>query len=494
MLFHQRFIPGLAVSSYFIGDESSGEAVVIDPTRDVAPFLDLARQNGLTIRHIIETHVHADFVSGAAELISHLRSGVDVHCSGEGGAEWVPPYADPVVHHGHEFQLGSLRFCASHTPGHTSEHCSWGLFDDSRSREVPFAIFTGDFLFVGDVGRPDLLGEEELDELAGELYQSVFERTEHWPDFAEIYPGHGAGSLCGKAMSSRRSSTMGYERRFNRALQRKPKQLWIDELLTNMPEAPPYFQRMKRVNRQGPALMSSILKTMRRLTIKQLNELVDEPCVLLDVRTKEAFSASHIPGSINIPLADSLPTWAGWAIPHDQDVVLIADSENATENALLHLSRIGMDQVVGIYHAGLDNWQLEAGPVANLNLVTPERLFMDFGQSGNSSIVVDVRSKQEWDTGHVEGARHIPLSTLSSMSRSANTNESDRGSTELATLPKDANIKVICGAGYRGAIAASILQSAGFSSVSNVVGGMTRWHAAELPVCVEGETRAQASA
>jgi hydroxyacylglutathione hydrolase len=245
MLLHQRFIPGLAIASYIVGDEQSGEAAVIDPTRDVEHFIQYAHENDLNIRHILETHVHADFVVGSRELKARLKDQATIHSSGLGGMEWTPTHADHVVRDADEVQVGSLRLRAIHTPGHTPEHLSWALFDDTRSKDTPWVLFSGDFLFVGDVGRPDLLGEEARKELAHQLYQSLFERLPPIPDITEVFPNHGAGSLCGKAINSRRSSTVGFERRFNPALVKKPEEQWVGDLMADMPLAPPYFRRMK---------------------------------------------------------------------------------------------------------------------------------------------------------------------------------------------------------------------------------------------------------
>ena len=252
MLLHQRFVPGLAINSYVVGDERTKQAAVIDPTRDVDEFIRYARDNGLHIRHILETHVHADFVSGSLELKTRLDGEPMIHVSGLGGEQWTPPYADHVAADGDAINLGKVRLEAVYTPGHTPEHVSWSLYDEMRSSDTPWLAFTGDFLFVGDVGRPDLLGEEARRQLAHELHKSVFERLPRLPDITEIFPAHGAGSLCGKAIGSRSSSTVGYERRFNPALVEKPEESWVADLLNNMPLAPPYFRRMKEVNRSGP--------------------------------------------------------------------------------------------------------------------------------------------------------------------------------------------------------------------------------------------------
>ena len=311
MYFHQRFIPGLAIYSYIIGDEKTKEAAVIDPTRDVDDFIDIAKREGLHIKHVLETHVHADFVSGSREMKDRLGDDLTIHASGMGGKDWTPPYADHVVQDGDEVSLGNVRLKAIHTPGHTLEHISWALYDDSRSVDTPWLIFTGDFVFVGDVGRPDLLGEEARQLLAHQLYQSVFGKLPPLPDFAEIFPGHGAGSLCGKAIGSRASSTLGFERRFSSALNEKPETEWIADLMNQMPLSPPYFARMKQVNKNGPRVIGTELPGQRRWSAQEVHQRACQNCLIVDVRSKESFAAAHIPGAINIPFGPTLPTW-GW--------------------------------------------------------------------------------------------------------------------------------------------------------------------------------------
>ena len=243
--------------------------------------------------------------------------------------------------------MGKVRFKALHTPGHTPEHLSWALYDTSRSAEIPWLIFTGDFLFVGDVGRPDLLGDEARKALAHQLYQSVFERLPALPDLTEIFPAHGAGSLCGKAIGSRSSSTIGYERRFNASLSEKPETQWVSDLLAGMPLAPPYFLRMKKVNREGPPLLGRDLPGNRRWKAAQVYERVCSHCLIVDVRSKEAFSAAHILGAINIPMGPHLPTWAGWVLPYDHPTLIVLDNPDEMPQVVTHLIRVGFDDVRG---------------------------------------------------------------------------------------------------------------------------------------------------
>ena len=407
MLLYQRFVPGLAIASYVIGDERTGQAAVIDATRDVDDYLRYAKDNDLHIGHVLETHVHADYVCGSAELKSRLNDDVQVHCSGEGGEQWTPPYADHVAQDGHEIQMGSVRLKAIHTPGHTPEHFSWALFDDSRSKDTAWVIFTGDFLFVGDVGRPDLLGKEAQEQLAHQLYQSVFERLPAWPDITEIFPGHGAGSLCGKAISSRRSSTVGYERRFNASLAAKPEETWVADLLNDMPLAPPYFRRMKQVNSEGPPVIGPELPGQRRWSAKQVHERVCEECLIVDVRSKEAFSAAHIPGAINIPFGATLPSWAGWVLPYDRPTLLVVDEASRMPEATTHLLRVGFDDVQGYLEGGMDAWQTSGYELTTLNTLSVHQAEQQIKQSAGAVTVLDVRTEKEWHGGHIDGAIHI---------------------------------------------------------------------------------------
>ncbi len=464
MFFHQRFIPGLAIASYMVGDEKTKQVAVIDPTRDVDEYLRIARDEGLKITHILETHVHADFVSGSAELKARLNGEPIVCVSGMGGAQWTPPYADQVVRDGDEVQVGVLRLRAMHTPGHTPEHVMWGLFDKSRSADVPWLIFTGDFLFVGDVGRPDLLGEEARRELAHQLYQSVFNTLAPLPDFTEIFPAHGAGSLCGKAIGSRRSSTLGFERRFNPSLAPMDEPQWTQRLLSGMPLAPPYFRRMKKLNAEGPPLLGHHLPGQQRFSAAEIHERLCDHCMLVDVRPKEAFAAAHVPGSINIPLGPNLPTWAGWVLPHDKHLGIVASHPSEVPTVVTHLTRVGLDGVVGFMEDGMDAWQNHGFEIGQLRSLSVHALAEHLqGPESRRPFVLDVRTQGEYLTGHVEGALHVHGGLLQE---------------RLADVPRDRPVAVICGTGYRGSIAASFLQSQGYTDVANVLGGMSAWKAA----------------
>lgn len=470
MLLYQRFVPGLAIASYIVGDERTGEAAVIDPTRDVEDFVQYARENDLHIRHILETHVHADFVSGARELKARLNGEPEIHCSGLGGAAWTPPYADHVAADGHEVRVGSIRLQAVHSPGHTPEHVSWALYDNTRSADTPWLVFTGDFLFVGDVGRPDLLGEEAKKELAHQLYASVFEKLPALPDITEIFPAHGAGSLCGKAISSRRSSTVGYERRFNAALQHLPEQEWVDRLMSQMPLAPPYFLRMKKVNREGPAIIGPELPGQKRWSAKDVHNRVCDNCLILDVRSKEAFAGAHIPGSINIPFSPNLPTWAGWVLPYDRPTLIVTDTAAQMPEVTTHLLRVGFDDVQGYLQGGLDSWETSGYPLDTLGTLSVQQLADRFKSGTTRMTVLDVRTEGEWNAGHIDGAIHVHGGKLQE---------------QFSDVPRDRPVSVICGSGYRGSIAASFLKREGYDDVANVVGGMSAWKGAGYPTVTD---------
>ncbi len=464
MFIHRQFIPGLAAASFLVGDEKAKVAAVIDPLRDVDELVRVAREQKLQITHILETHVHADFISGARELKAALDGKPQIVSSAMGGPEWTPAYADVKAQDGDEFPIGSLLLKAVHTPGHTPEHVTWALYDTTRSREEPWMLFTGDFLFVGSIGRPDLLGKEQQEKLAHELYQSVFGRTSGLPDFVELYPSHGAGSLCGKAIGSRDSTTLGYERRFNESLKALPEQEWVSKLMSEMPAAPSYFRRMKKVNVEGPAILGDRSKWpgRRALSPKQARELAARDDVLvLDTRNKEAFAAAHIEGSLNIGLDNNLPTWAGWVLPSDKRIVLVLGADGDIDAALTHLLRVGFDSIEGYLEGGIPAWQQAGLPTARFELIDAPTLARRL-QDQERPVVLDVRSDGEWSAGHIDEARHIPLGQLEQ---------------RLGELPRDRAMAVICGSGYRASLAASLLRRHGFDQVSNVAGGMTAWKA-----------------
>lgn len=423
MLFERRAIPGLAINSYIIGDEATKRAAVIDPVRDVQAYIEMAK--GYTITDILETHVHADFVSGSKELKAALGGKAVIHCSGEGGEEWIPAYADHVVHDGDRVVLGDqVVFEAFHTPGHTPEHLSWLLLPDT--------LFSGDFLFVGDVGRPDLLGEKELAKLAHQLYNSLFGRLPKLDDSVEVYPAHGAGSLCGKALSTKPHSLLGFERQNNPALKKKPEEEWIRALLKDMPKAPPYFARMKRVNAEGPAVYGEALPGLKKIKPTKQH-------LIVDMRSPDLFAEGHMPGSVNIPLNPMASTFAGWVLPADRPLAIVSDDPKQSAIALL---RVGFDNIAGYTEL--------QGPLETLETLSAEEL----KQRLPSLTLIDVRTNAEWNNDHISGALHHPF-----------------GPVDL-DLDRERPIALICGGGTRSSIMASLLKAAGYKQVANVRGGM----------------------
>lgn len=461
MFFYRYMVPGLAIQSYMIGDESTRKCAVIDPVRDVDEYLRVADKERYQITDILETHVHADYVSGSVELKSRLDGNPCIHCSGMGGEEWIPSYADNVVQDGEEVVLGEVRLRAKHTPGHTPEHVVWELMDG----EVVRWLFTGDLLFVGDVGRPDLLGEEAQQTLSHQLYHSIFDKISTLSDSVEIFPAHGAGSLCGKAIGGTPSSTLGIERQQNQSLVQKEEEEWVADLMSQMPKAPTYFPRMKKINVQGPEVIGETLPGHHPFSSQEVKEKKEKGCVLLDIRSKEAFAAAHIPGSINIPLGPSLSNWAGWVIPYEKPIVIILDDVDQMESAVIELLRVGFDDVAGYLEGGIWSWEDAGLPLARIETQYVDELSEQIEK--DKPFILDVRTDHEWSVGHIEGAHHIHAGLVSGC---------------LDMVPRDQHVAVICGSGYRASMVASVLKGAGYEDISNVLGGMSAWREKGYPV------------
>ncbi len=426
--------PGLAVHSYLIYDEKSHRGAVIDPTREIETYLNYAKEQHIMITDILETHVHADFISGAPELKKALNEKPTIHCSGMGGKEWIPVYADHIVKERDSVQLGTIRLEALHTPGHTPEHIVWVVFDEERSRTIPALIFTGDLLFVGSVGRPDLLGNELEESLFKQLYHSLFVVIQALPEFTEIYPAHGAGSLCGKAIGTRDSSTLGYEKRCNQWMIPQEFKKW-KELLQNISAPPPYFLRMKKLNVTG-------LKKSE----------ASEPLVI-DIRNAEAFAKSHLKGSINVPFGPTFVNWAGIAIPENQSLILVANNSKEAEQATQALRLIGLDSVQKIINGNEWLSQQKEEDLVPLPIITAKELLDTHGKY----TIIDVRTPSEWNSGHLEGAHLIELT---------------RAYDIVQSFAKTEPLAIVCRSGSRSSIVTSILARAGFENAVSVRGGM----------------------
>ncbi len=451
-------VQGLAQYSYIIS--SQGRSVVIDPIRDTDRYLHFLEERGLTLSAIVETHIHADFASGAKALAE--ATGAELALSAyDDGEHYRYGMPHRSLRTGDNVSVGTVRVEALHTPGHTPEHVSFVLYDLERSAAEPLAIFSGDFLFVGSVGRPDLLGEEAKLELAHELFQSLHLRLEAIPDSVQVYPGHGAGSLCGTGMSDRPESTLGYERRTNHLFS-LTEEAFVAEILGSVPPMPTYYPRMKELNARGAEAFDAF-PGAAALSPSEVEALtVQQDVMVLDLRRPEAFGGAHIRGSINIGAGQNLSLWAGWLLGSKSRIVLVND-EGDDEESRRGLVRVGLDNIAGFLNAGMPAW-INAGLVFERTI---QRSTEEVRYRSKETLVLDVRSDAEWRTGHIEGATHIMLGDLPQHARN---------------LPKDRPIVCVCGSGYRSSIAASGLAKNGLSSVESMDGGMAAWNKRKFPV------------
>lgn len=458
MYFEQFYLGCLAHASYLLA--SDGEAVVVDPQRDVDLYVKAAAEHGVTIRHIFETHLHADFVSGHKELAA--RTGAKIYMGAQAGAQF--PHVP--VSDGFELKFGRASIRALETPGHTAESICLVVTDAEKS-SMPWAVLTGDTLFIGDVGRPDLSPRHTPAQLAGLLYDSLHTKLLTLPDGVLVYPAHGAGSLCGKNMRAERSSTIGTERLTNYALQIKSREEFIAQLTSNLPARPEYFSKDAEINRTGAAPLSE-LAPLRAIMPSELDRMLRDGEIALDVRSGEDFAAQHVPGSINIALSGQFASWAGTVLGLTAHPVLIADTEAQVEEARVRLARIGMEALDGYLAGGVTGWRLAGLPVAKIEQISPEQLEARLQRGGVS--VLDVRRQGEWDAGHIDGANWWPL---------------DNFKVSPPEIDHESALAVHCKSGYRSIIACSLLERAGFHHVLNVAGGLDAWQQAKLPVVTE---------
>ena len=458
MLFQPYYLGCLAHASYLIG--SDGEAAVVDPQRDVDLYLDAAERLGLEIRHVIETHLHADFVSGHRELAE--RTGAQIYFGRRSGAT-LPHVA---VHDGLEIALGRARLRLRETPGHTPESVSVLMIEPGA--EAPSRVLTGDALFVGEVGRPDLVAAKGFTaaEMAAELYDSLHGKLLALADDVEVWPAHGAGSACGRNIGEARSSTIGQERRHNYALQPMTREAFVALVTTGISPAPAYFGRDAEKNRAGaPALVSG--RRPPPLGAADLERLSRQG-VVVDTRRMEEFAKGHIPGALFIGLQGSFAPWAGTLLPHDRPIALVVEDERRLDEAVVRLARVGLDEVAGYLDGGMFSWRRQLRPTPGLRGITVEALRPRLGDF----TVVDVRRPPEFAAGHIPGALSMPLDQLASLASS---------------LERDRPLALVCGTGYRSTIGASLLARSGFGAVVNVVGGMRAWPAQAALPTVEGQ-------
>ncbi len=450
MFFKQFIVPGMGCLSYLIGCPKAGVACVVDPKRDVGDYIKVARENNLKITHIFETHVHADHISGNMELKS--RTGAEI-CMGTGTPA---TFAFKPVAEGDIFEFGSVKLEALSTPGHTPNSISL-LVTDTVRNDKPWMILTGDCMFVGDVGRPDLAGKELIHEQAENLYDSLFNKLTRLPESIEIFPAHGEGSLCGKGMSSKSSSTVGYEKESN-PIFKLSKEEFLLSMTESFPDRPKSFTHIITTNKSGVPLLDRC-PVVRDLSPLQVKKELDRGVVLLDTRDTASFGGVHVPGSINIGFAKQTANWIGMVIEPDAELILVVTGEEAYSEMLVELHRIGYDRVIGYLYGGMTSWQEAGMPIDQLWQISAARLHEKI-TTGNISHFFDVRSDLEWNGGHIQEAQHLPLNQLLN---------------NTPDIPKDEEVIVTCGVGYRGNIAASYLQSQGFQHVHSLAGGITAW-------------------
>lgn len=455
MYFEQFYLGCLAHASYMLGSE--GEAAVVDPQRDVDIYLKAASEQGLKIRHIFETHLHADFVSGHLELAE--RTGATIHISAEAGAT----YPHHALRDGSEIKLGKVRITALETPGHTPEGMSLIITDEEKSAK-PWAVLTGDTLFIGDVGRPDLAKSHTPQQLAGMMYDSLHGKLLTLSNDVLVYPAHGAGSLCGRNMRAERSSTIGTERLTNYALQIKNRDEFVRQLTENLPARPEYFMQDAEINREGAPPLTK-LPELAAISPQELNVLLDQGVFVLDVRPNSEFASAHVPGSVNISLTGQFASWAGALMGLGAKPVLIADTPEQYSEARMRLARVGIEDPQGFLKGGVAAWKQAGLPVAQLPQMTVQELQERLNKNGLQ--VLDVRREPEWQGGHVAEATLFPL---------------DQFKVAAPEIDPTKPLAVHCQSGYRSTIACSLLRRAGVGNVINVSGGIEAWRKAGLPV------------
>lgn len=461
MYIQQFFIDGLGCASYLVGCEAAGMAAVVDPDRDTQKYLDAALERGLTITHIIETHLHADHVSGNTDLAQ--RTGAAIYLHEAAGAE----FEHQIVKDGDVITLGNVRLHVRHTPGHTPESITLLVADITRS-EQPWIALTGDTLFVGDVGRPDLVGIEAARELAGHMHDTIQHQLLPLNDGILVYPGHGAGSLCGKSIGSVRVSTIGFERLNNPALTPREREAFVEYATSDLPEQPGNHKRIKQINRRGPRPLGDI--SPRPLTVQEAVRHFRQGAALLDMRSKTDYKAEHIPGSVHLEADDQLSNRVGFVLPPDLPVVLMLADVADYRRVVYALARVGYDSIIGYLADGLATWKAMGLPVTAGDVRDIEPLELnDLLQNGNGSrpVVIDVRETWEYAQGHVPGALLIPLGDLS------------RRVDELDPATPTA---VICATGSRSQSAAALLGQKGFETIYNILGGTLGWMQSGLPL------------
>jgi hydroxyacylglutathione hydrolase len=460
MYFRQFYLGCLAHASYLIG--SGSEAVVVDPQRDIDIYLEEAKAQGFKITHVIETHCHADFVSGHHELAA--RTGAKIYF----GARANPKFDFVPVHEGDEIVLKDAVLRFLETPGHTPESISILIFE--KSKPTPYGVLTGDTLFIGDVGRPDLLGSRmPAADLAAMLYDSLRKKLLPLPDDTKVFPAHGAGSMCGRNISNETSSTIGEQRRFNYALQPMAREAFIQMMTTDLPEAPSYFSRDAQINLEGPALIDELPEPIG-FSPEAVQKMQRGGHLILDTRAAAHYGTGHIRGSLNVGLVGQFASWAGSLLKPDVPLLVVAEEFENVREARTRLARVGVEKVSGYLRDGILAWHDAGLPLAKVEQISVQELQHRIAEK-SVEMILDVRRPAEYGAGHIQDAISLPLNHLSE---------------SALALDRDAKIAVTCAGGYRSSIACSLLEQLGFRNLSNVVGGMTAWSNAGLAVANAG--------
>jgi hydroxyacylglutathione hydrolase len=468
MLFERFEVEGLAHYSYAVGCPQAGALAIVDPERNVDRYLAYAAGRGMTISHVLETHIHADYASGTRALAD--RAGAQVCVSGyDKGEQYETAFSHSDLVDGEAIEFGGVRIRALHTPGHTPEHLSYLVYERARSEDVPQLLLSGDFLFVGSLGRPDLLGEEAKQDLARQLYTSVRSKLGGLPDGLQVHPAHGAGSMCGARMGGRCSSTLGFERVANPFLAPALSQeQFVQRILGTVPPFPPYYLRMKQLNADGAAAVGGDVPAV---AAREFQALAETGHVVVDLRDHLAWCGGHIHGSFGVGVAVQLAMWAAWVVPYDTPILLVADDESQAGSAARALARVGLDDVAGVLAGGIAAWRTAGLPLRQTAVMSVGKV-REHLTGGEAVNVLDVRADDEWKAGHIEGAVNVHAGQLAQ---------------RLAEVPAgDAQLAVTCVNGYRSTVAASVLERAGYENVINITGGMDAWVAAGLPTVRAG--------
>lgn len=469
MIFRLIYDESLAQASYLVGCTATGEALILDPNRNVEQYLELAASKGLHITAVTETHIHADFVSGARELAR--ATGAHLYLSDMGPADWKYQYAREegatLLHDGDTFRIGHIQVEALHTSGHTPEHLAF-LLTDTRATHEPMGLFTGDLLFVGDVGRPDLLekaaGVAGMAETGARQLFSSLQRLRSLPDHLQIWPGHGAGSACGRALGAVPQTTLGYEKRTNWAFAVTNEDHFLQTVLEKQPEPPTYFAEMKRVNKAGPALISPVALPSFETSIKSLQTDIQDGIPVIDTRLSSQYLEEHIPGTIHVPYGPIFLQWIGWLLPYDRPCSLIVDVTLAPQ-ALRQLRLIGLDRVAHMWSPdALVEWKNAGHPLRKMSQVSAREAQKLLAQSRIT--VLDIRSDEEYQAGHIPGSQHIHLGYLA---------------RRLQEIPPEKPVVVHCQAGLRSPIGASVLEAPPHSHIMELGGGFVAWQEAGYP-------------